>query len=367
VTVSRSSAAILVVTAAIAACGDTPESEPAGVGGGGAYAGPPIPWAYEPFPRPIEAADNPSTPEKNELGNLLFYDPVLSRDDATACATCHSEIWGMSDGLPVSVGVDGEGPTGPGRDGPNKTTRNAQTLWNAAFRSELFLDGRSPSLEHQALEPLRAERELALDPEAAAAKLRAIPAYVVLFQQAFPAEAEPVTPENLARALASFQRTLVSDQAPYDQYVAGDEAALRPEWVEGMFLFAEGGCAGCHVPPLFESNRYVSRLGGADPGRAVVTNDPADAGAIRVPTLRNARDSEPYFHDGSVLLLEDAVRVEAEISASRGEGRALSAEEIALVTKFINKALTDRTRDPRRPKEVPSGLEVPEDGFRIPR
>ncbi len=364
----RSRTAALVLAAAVAACGDSAETEPlAAVGGGGAYAGPPIPWAYEPFPASLEPADNPSTPEKIELGNLLFYDPVLSRDDATACATCHSEIWGMSDGLPVSVGVDGEGPTGPGRDGPNKTTRNAQTLWNVPFRTELFLDGRSPSLEHQALEPLLAERELALAPDAAAAKLATFPAYVSLFQQAFPGEAQPVTADNLARALSAFQRTLVSDRAPYDQYVAGDEGAMRPDWVEGMFLFAEGGCAGCHVPPLFEANRYVSRIGGADPGRAAVTNAPADQGAFRVPTLRNARDTEPYFHDGSVISLEEAVQVEAEISAARGEGRTLAAEEVALVAKFINKGLTDRTRDPRRPKEVPSGLQVPVDGFRIPR
>jgi len=360
-------AALLAVVAA--ACGDAGETEttPVGGSGGAPYVGPPIPWAYAPFPAVVEPADNPSTPAKIELGNLLFYDPVLSRDDATACATCHSEIWGMSDGLSVSVGVDGEGPTGPGRDGPNKTTRNAQTLWNAAFRPALFLDGRSPGLEHQALEPLRALQELALDPDAAALKLASFPEYVTLFAAAFPDDPSPVNAANLARALSAFQRTLVSDQAPYDQYVAGDEGALIPSVVEGMFLFGEAGCATCHVPPLFESDRYVSRIGGPDPGRAAVTGDPADAGAVRVPTLRNARDTEPYFHDGSVMTLEDAVRLEAEISAARGEGRALSESEIELVVKFVNKALVDRTRDPHRPKTVPSGLQVPLDGFRIPR
>jgi cytochrome c peroxidase len=359
-------AAAVFAGLALGACDD--EADSSGSGAGPApYDGPPIPWAYQPFPAPIEPAENPTTPEKIEVGNLLFYDPILSADDATACATCHSEIWGMSDGLPVSVGVLGEGPTGPGRDGPNKTTRNAQTLWNAAFRTELFWDGRSASLEHQALEPLRAERELALDPEAAVAKLRAIPGYVELFAAAFPEDAEPITSENLARVLAAFQRTLVSDQAPYDQYVAGDEGALLPEVYQGMFLFGEAGCAGCHVPPLFESERYVARLPTEDAGREAVTGDPADRGAVRVPTLRNVRDSEPYFHDGSVQNLTDAVRLEAEISAGRGEGRALSEAEVELVVKFVNKALTDRTRDPRRPKEVPSGLDVPEDGFRIPR
>lgn len=355
----------LVGAFAFAGC-DTPET---GDGGDNekAYDGPPIPWAYAPFPEAREPEENPSTPEKIALGNLLFYDPVLSADDATACATCHSEIWGMSDGLPVSVGIFGEGPTGPGRDGPNKTTRNAQTLWNVAFRSELFWDGRTPDLEHQALEPLRAERELGLDPEIAAAKLAGFPEYVALFQAAFPQEPQPVSSQNIARALAAFERTLVSNSAPYDQYVAGDEGALLPEVVDGMFLFAEGGCARCHVPPLFDAKRYEARLPSQDPGREAITGNAADRAAFLVPTLRNARDTEPYFHDGSVLLLEDAVRVEAEISAARGEGRALSQDEVALVAKFINKALTDRTRDPRRPKQVPSGLQVPEDGFRIPR
>ncbi len=356
-----------LVAAAFALAGCTSADEPAeGTGGNApAYDGPPIPWTYSPFPEAREPADNPSTPEKLALGNFLFYDPILSGDDATACATCHSEIWGMSDGLPVSVGILGEGPTGPGRDGPNKTTRNAQTLWNVAFREELFWDGRKPSLEEQALEPLLAERELGLDPEVAVQKLAAIPEYVTLFAAAFPGDAQPVSSQNIARALAVFQRTLVSDTALYDQYVAGDEEALLPNVVDGMFLFAEGGCARCHVPPLFDSPRYEARLPVVDAGRETVTGDPTDRGAFLVPTLRNSRDTEPYFHDGSVMTLEAAVRVEADISAARGEGRALSDDEVKLVTKFIDKALTDRTRDPRRPKEVPSGLQVPEDGFRI--
>ncbi|NUO49390.1 MAG: hypothetical protein HOV80_11095 [Polyangiaceae bacterium] len=358
---------LLAVAFALVGCTEADEPADGSGGGGGepAYDGPPIPWAYSPFPAAREPADNPSTPEKLALGNLLFYDPVLSGDDATACATCHSEIWGMSDGLPVSVGILGEGPTGPGRDGPNKTTRNAQTLWNVAFREELFWDGRKPSLEEQALEPLRAERELGLDPELAVAKLAAIPEYASLFASAFPDDAQPVSSQNIARALSVFQRTLVSDMALYDQYVAGDEEALLPNVRDGMFLFAEGGCARCHVPPLFDSQRYEARLPVVDAGRETVTGDPNDRGAFLIPTLRNSRDSEPFFHDGSVMTLREAVRVEADISAARGEGRALTDEEVELVTKFIDKALTDRTRDPKRPKEVPSGLDVPEDGFRV--
>lgn len=341
-----------------------PEPEP--------YDGPPIPWAYEAFPVVVEPLDNPSTEAKVSLGRLLFYDPVLSRDQLTACATCHSELWGMSDGLAVSIGVDGEGPTGPGRTGPNLTTRNAQTLWNAALRRELFWDGRSSSLEQQALEPLKAERELDLDPEQAAARIAGIPGYRPLFEAAFPLEQDPITPLNIAKALAAFERTLVSNRAPYDRYVQGDEGSLREEVRVGMELFAEAGCAGCHVPPLFESNRYERRLPlstheEADPGRMDVTGEQADRGKVRVPTLRNLRETGPYFHDGSVVELDDAVALEVEVAVLQGESRALSPEEVEGIVVFLKKGLMDRSREPDRPEEVPSGLPVPEDGFRIPR
>jgi cytochrome c peroxidase len=134
-----------------------------------------------------------------------------------------------------------------------------------------------------------------------------------------------------------------------------------------MELFAEVGCASCHVPPLFESERYAFRIPTDDDGRMSVTKLPSDRGAFRVPTLRNLRETEPYFHDGSVPTLADAVAVEAAVAAERGEGRALDDEELALVVNFLEKALMSRANEPSRPDEVPSGLEVPLDGFRIPR
>ena len=154
----------------------------------------------------------------------------------------------MSDGLELSVGVDGEGPTGPGREGPNVTTRNAPTIWNVAFKDAMFWDGRADSLEEQALMPLKEERELDLDPEVAAERIAAIPEYVELFEAAFPGEG--VTAENLGRALAALERSVLSTRAPYDRYVQGDLGALSDEAKRGMMLFAEGGCDACHVPPL---------------------------------------------------------------------------------------------------------------------
>jgi len=268
----------------------------------------------------------------------------------------------------VSVGIDGEGPTGPGRDGPNKTTRNSMTLWNVGWRASLFWDGRSSSLEEQALLPIENEIEMGRDIDSLIADLREIDGYQLLFAAAFPTDFEPITAANLARALAALQRTFVSDWAPYDRYMAGDIGALKPDVVQGMHLFAEAGCESCHTPPLFESERYVARgIDGDDEGRFEQTADPADRGAFRIPTLRNLRETGPYFHDGSVTTLEEAVAHEAAISAARNEGLALNSDEVEKVARFINKALMDRSREPYRPKEVPSGLEVPKDGFRIPR
>jgi cytochrome c peroxidase len=331
------------------------------------YDGPPIPWAYQAFPEIVEPADNHSTPEKIELGRLLFYDPILSLDRAVACATCHSEVWGMSDGLPQSVGIGGEGPTGPGRTGPNVTRRNAQTLWNVAYRAPVFWDGRSPSLEEQVLAPLGEPIELGRDPLEIASELGNFDGYVTRFAAAFPGE--PITPLNITRAIAAFERTIVSSRAPYDHYVRGDAGALSEATIAGMFLFGEAGCASCHTPPLFESEIYADRgiAGGDDLGRFEVSGDPTDRGKFRVPTLRNVRDSEPYFHDGSVQTLDAAVRHEVGRSVLDKSSRALSDAEIALVVRFLDKALTDQSSEPARPKSVPSGLAVPVDGFRVPR
>ena len=346
---------------ALAGCGG--ESESAVV----PAESPPLPWPAEAVPRAPEPADNPGTDAKIELGELLFYDPILSTDKAVACATCHSEIWGMSDGLALSIGVDGVGPTGPGREGPNVTRRNAPTLWNVAYLPLLFADGRVSSLEEQVLGPLHEAKELGREPAAVVADLAAIPEYAQRFGAAFPGDPTPVSILNLQRAISAFERAMVTDRSPYDHYVAGDAGSLSAAAVRGMNLFAEVGCAGCHVPPLFDASRFVDRhvapiAGVVDDGRQEVTKDPADHAAFRVPTLRNVRETGPYFHTGAVLTLDDAVRHEALLAP-----RALDDAEIAALVAFLNKGLTDPSRSPTRPKSVPSGLAVPVDGFRIPR
>lgn len=350
--------------ALIAACGDAAEPLNGGSGVGGAGGAPdtapPLPWPATEFP-PLPKIAEEAPEARILLGNLLFYDPILSVDKVTACATCHSEFWGMSDALPVSVG-NGAGPlAGPGREGPNTLRRNSPALFNLAFRESLFWDGRSESLEAQAITPLLAEDELNLDPEVAVGELMVIPKYVDLFAEAFPDDPE-VTVPNLASALAAFQRTMLSNRSLYDAYVRGQVATLNAELVEGMFLFAEMGCNDCHSPPLFESETFADRNvpeveGIIDEGRAEVTGRAQDLGKFRTPTLRNLFESEPYFHNGSVKALEDAVRHELEQS-----GISFDEEDVRLIELFIRKGLRDDSQSAERPRTVPSGLPTPLDG-----
>lgn len=326
-----------------------------------------LPWNGEALPAAPAPADNATTDAKVALGRLLFYDPVLSRDKQVACATCHSEEWGMGDGLPLSVGIDGTGPTGPGRYGPNKTRRNAQTLWNAAYRAQLFWDGRASSLEDQVLFPLKEAKELGRAPEEVVADLAKIPAYVALFDEAFPGASPALDVAHLQKAIAAFERSLITAHASYDHYVEGDDGALSEASKRGMFAFAKAGCATCHAPPLFGSEQFVDRhvaplAGVADDGRYEATKDPSDRGKFKVPTLRNVRETGPYFHTGGVDSLEDAVKHEASLAPE-----PVSDDDVQAITTFLSKGLIDPSRSPGRPRHVPSGLPVPVDGSRVPR
>ncbi len=359
----------LLLLSAVAACGASNSESPGlDVGPEDAAADQPrLPWPNTPFPVPPDTnARAVVVAERAELGRLLFYDPVLSVDRKTACATCHSEIWGMGDGLPRSIGHGSGLLSGPGRRGGTTLRRNAPQLWNLAFRRTLFWDGRSPSLEHQALEPLRALDELSRAPEEVVAELSALEGYVVRFAAAFPAAPAPSV-DNLAAALATFERGLVSARALYDGYAAGDAYALSDPMQRGMFRFAERGCATCHVPPLFESEMFFDRhvphdADLADEGRYEVTSNTADRRAYRVPSLRNVAFSEPYFHDGSVATLEAAIT--HELSQT---GEPFDATDVQLIQRFLSDALKDESHEPNRPDDVPSGLPVPVDGTSVVR
>jgi cytochrome c peroxidase len=347
--------------------GDEPDGSAARVD-----AGVMPPWPTNPFPEPPAPPDNPTTDAKAALGRLLFYDPVVSVDHQVACGTCHSEFWGMSDGLAVSVGNGGGLLAGPGRSGPHVTRRNAPTLWNVAFRESAFWDGRAASLEDQVHFPFDSADEFARPMSDVVGDLQGIPAYADLFAAAFPGDPGPVTGLSVSRAIAAFERTILSRRGLYDAYVQGDSAAMSAPMQRGMRLFGQEGCANCHVPPLFSSERFEDRgvppiPGVDDAGRYEVTNDEADRNRFKVPPLRNLHDSGPFFHTGTVATLDLAVRHEVGESVTRNGARALDDGEIEELTTFLKKGLIDAEYSPSRPHEVPSGFPLPIDGFAIRR
>ncbi len=295
-----------------------------------------------------------------ELGRLLFFDPILSVDKETACVTCHSEIWGMGDGIARGVGHGAGLLAGPGRRGPNNLRRNSPALYNLAFRPSLLWDGSATTLEEQALIPVFAEDEMSADRETLAAELANIPEYAARFADAFP-ENPRVTLENLASALAAYQRTLISDRSTYDAYLQDRPNLMNEDEVEGMYRFAEMGCDGCHTPPLFESETFANRNvpeveGIVDLGLEEVTGREEDRGKFRAVSLRNLLFTEPYFHNGTITSMSGAIRHELEQS-----GMPFTDDDVRLITRFVDKTLRDETRQAIRPLTVPSGLELPID------
>lgn len=336
---------LLILAVVAASCGDS---------AGSAEGSTDTPWPLDDFP-PLPEVMKDVPAARIELGHLLFYDPILSVDRQTSCSTCHSERWGLSDALRRSVGHGAGLLAGPGRQGPNTVRRNSITLFNVAFRDTLLWDGRVATLEEQALMPLFDEDEMSADEDTVVADLSSIPRYVQMFVEAFPDDPR-VSIDNLAAALAAYQRTFLSVNASYDKYVEGRTEVLTEEMTEGMFRFAEMGCHECHVPPLFESNVFADRQvpeteGVVDHGREELTGRPEDRGKFRAVTLRNIAFTEPYFHNGTVDSLEDAVRHELDLG-----DQPFTNEDVRLITTFISKALRDGSHEAIRPASVPSGL-----------
>jgi cytochrome c peroxidase len=329
---------------------------------------------WEPLPPAApEPANNPSTPEKVALGARLFVDSALSRDGTVACVSCHdTKRGGGTDGRQFSRGVGGQ-----------LGGRNAPTVFNAAFQAWQFWDGRAHSLEEQALGPIANPVEMgSTDLNAVVERLKADRSYVDAFTAAFGA-AEPVSVEHLAQAIAAYERTLITPDAPYDRFVRGDQSALTPQQVRGMALFESAGCADCHSGPNFSSASVLSpdrggtgfRLFPAQPtafdAKYGLTADSgarakgSAPGLWRVPTLRNIALTAPYFHNGSVSDLTEAVRIMAVSQSGRvlsenpvlepavawlpGERRMMryrqtpiSEADIAGITAFLRALTSDR-------------------------
>jgi len=248
--------------------------------------------------RPQTPADNPLSPEKVALGKRLFSDPILSADRTVSCATCHLPDRSFAGPDQLAIGVRGQ-----------KNRRNAPTLLNVAYAPALFWDGRAATLEEQALQPIADPREMASSPDEAVDRLRADASYVAQFRTAL---GGPVTKENLARALASFERTLLSGDNAVDRFRAGQVADLNEDAKQGLWLFeGRGGCWKCHSGSTMTDGRFHNTgigWGGGDLGRYEVTQRDLDRGAFKTPTLRDVARTAPYMHDGSIATLEEVVR-----------------------------------------------------------
>lgn len=338
-------------------------------------------------------ADNPSTPEKIELGRLLFYDPVLSGKKDVSCATCHHPEFGYAESLEISIGVNGKGFGGNRKFGsPNDipfTKRNSPTLLNTAFnginekgeydpeQAPMFWDLRAKSLEEQAMHPIRQleemrGHELKEDKivDVVVKRLNAIPEYRELFSEAFDNN-ESVTAVNLGKALACFQRSLLANNSRFDHYMRGDRSALGSAELEGMQLFLKAGCARCHNGPML-SDFKLHVLGVRDNEKlGFIDSGFNNNFSFRTPTLRNLRFTQPYMHSGKVQTLKNVLEFYEDLHGkeppnpnvhrdqidSLAKKIKLDFKDISRIVEFLN-TLNDDKYDRKIPGRVPSGLMV---------
>ncbi|WP_218110012.1 cytochrome-c peroxidase [Oligoflexus tunisiensis] len=261
-----------------------------------------------PFPK-----DNAHSSARESLGKTLFFDPRLSGSNWLSCATCHNPGLDWTDGLPRALGV-----------GMKPLPRRTPTLLNLAWSELMLWDGRSHSLESQSLEPLASESEMNMPPENLVAKLRKIPGYGALFEAAYPEEGLSIA--TVTKALATFERTIVSGTAPFDRWIQGEEKALTPAAVRGFALFnGKALCSRCHSGwRLTDDSFHDIGLPDADLGRGAILPDVEILQhAFKTPTLRNVDRRAPYMHDGSIATLVDVI----EFYDQGGKARRLSQAE----------------------------------------
>lgn len=246
-----------------------------------------------PFPE-----DNPYTVEKADLGKTLFFDPRLSGSNAISCASCHNPAFSWGDGLAKGVG-----------HGTRQLGRRTPTIWNLAWAELLMWDGRFETLEEQALGPMAADVEMAQDMDTIVDELSAIPGYRALFNVAFPGEG--ITIDTIAKAIATYERTLVTAVAPFDRWVAGDETAIPDEAKRGFALFnGKANCAACHSGWNFTDESFHDiGLDDDDLGRGnELPGIEKMRHAFKTPTLRNVDLRAPFMHDGSLADLAAVIR-----------------------------------------------------------
>ena len=285
---------------------------------------------FQPLPASIPSDANPFTDAKITLGRMLYFEPRLSKSQKISCNSCH-----MLD----KYGVDGQ-PTSDGHKGV-KGDRNSPTVYNAAGHFVQFWDGRAADVEEQAKGPVMNPVEMAMPSQKEViAVLKSMPEYVDAFKKAFPGEKEPINYENMAKAIGVFERELVTPSR-WDKFLQGDSQALTNEEKAGFNVYMETGCQACHAGTYLGGNMY-QKLGlvkpwpdTSDPGREKVTKSESDRMLFKVPGLRNIAETKPYYHNGKVETLEDAVSRMAEYQL----GKTLTDGQVASIITWM-KSLT---------------------------
>jgi len=317
-----------------------------------------IPSFADPLPaKPPVPANNPMSPVKVELGKKLFFDPRMSLDGSVSCNSCHNVMGSGTDNLPTSVGVNGK-----------HGGRSAPTVWNSAFLSVMFWDGRMPSLEEQAKGPLTNPVEMAMaDHGFVVDRIKKIPGYVDEFKKAFPKEVKSgtdITIDHFAKAVATYERTLITPNSPYDLYVKGNKKAMSAAAIRGMATVQTVGCTSCHMGgnfagpalpegtgffqkfPVFPGSDYEKKYDLVkDLGKFEATKTEGDQHFWRVPTWRNIAVTAPYFHNGSVKTLDEAVRVMAKMQLNK----ELKSDEVTDIVAFLE-SLTGKFPEQKMPR-----------------
>ncbi len=301
---------------------------------------------YGPLPAVMKSENNPVTPEKVRLGRILYYEDRISVDGTISCAKCHPFSHYAVDGLKISVGNSCK---------PNP--RNDPTTFNAADQISEHWIGNRTSVEDQAKQALVGPPSFGMSSYEAVEKiLRGIAGYQPLFKAAFPEDGQPVTVDNFAKAVGAFERTLVTP-APFDAFLKGNTAALSEAEKDGLKTFLDTGCMACHNSPYVGGQMYqkfgiyepywkYTKSQKIDEGRYAVTKNDPDKYVFKVPVLRNVAMTAPYFHDGSVGRLEDAVIIMAKVQL----GKDLDEKQAGAIAAFLN-SLTG---------------EIPEDALKVP-
>ena len=334
--------------------------------------------------QPIEPIGNPSTPKKVDLGRTLFWDPILSGGKDVACVSCHHPDNSYAEQIDISRGVGAKGIS-RGRRGGTLAKRNSMTILNVAFNginengnydpsnTSIFWDGRKKSLEEQALDPIHSFEEMrghAFDEDVAVdsitARLKAIPEYVRLFEEVF--GTADIQGEHIAKAIASFERSLIAVNSPFDKFARGDRNALSQRELDGMNEFIEAGCNNCHSGPMF-SDFELHVISVPENNKLAEVDDGAGNHKFRTGSLRNLSNTGPYMHNGHFESLEDVLDFYDDIEGNFSQNPNVRDEDLDDKVDDINlpvgrideiaaflRSLSDPDFDKTILTSVPSGL-----------